>query len=137
MAVQLGKDARVYVSAAGSVWTEVGSINNVELNLGYNSADISKLGDVTDRTTPSTGTFSGSMSGFNDPADAGQVIINTALSPSSPTNLYVKVEHASGKGYSNLCALEGAKIGMAQGADAQSFSVSFKAAGGVATTVHS
>jgi hypothetical protein len=135
MAAQLGKDAKVYVSAAGSVWTEVGCINSVELTLGYNSADISQLGDATERTTPSTGTFSGSMSGYNDPADAGQVIINTALSPTAPTNLYIKVEHASGKGYSNLCSLEPAKIGMSQGADAQSFSVSFKAAGGVATTV--
>ena len=128
----LGKDAKIYVSTDGVTYTEVGGINSVDLEEGYNTADISRMGDVADRITPSTATWSGSASGVREQSDAGQTAVRTAIQ--GRTLLYVRVEESSGINSSAQCALGSMKRGMKQGADAQSFSFDFKIAGGAAPT---
>lgn len=128
----LGKDGKVYVSTDGSTYTEVGGINTIDMDEGYNTADTSHMGDVADRLTPSTATFSGSASGVREQSDTGQTMVRTAIQ--GRTLLYVRVEESTGINTSAQCALGSMKRGMKQGADAQSFSFDFKIAGGAAPT---
>lgn len=130
MAVTLGKAATVSVSAAGSSYTAVGSIDSIELTKGYETADLAQMGDAAKRSTPSLQTFTGSFSGKRDRADAGQVIVMAAIN--TPALLYVKVLEDGTNGWSAQCALKPVKIGAKQGPDAETFAVEFEIASGAA-----
>jgi hypothetical protein len=129
----LGNEATISVSTDGTSYTAVGGINTIDIDEGYNTADIGEMGDVSDRLLPSTAMFSGSASGVRDSSDAGQTIIKTAIQ--NRTLLYIKVLEDGTSGVSCQCAIGSMKRGAKQGPDAQTFSFDFTAAGGVAPTV--
>ena len=39
----LGREATISVSTDGNSWTEVGGINTIDIDEGYNTADISEM----------------------------------------------------------------------------------------------
>jgi len=129
----LGKDAKIYVSAEsdGTTFTEVGGINTIDDNPGYESADTSHMGDAAPRKQPSLHSFSGSASGVREQTDAGQNLVRAAVQ--GLLRLYVRVEESSGVHTTALCVVN-LKRGAKQGPDAQSFAFDYEIAGGSAPT---
>lgn len=133
MAVILGKSAVLKVSTTiGGAYTTVAPLDTIELEKGYESADIAAFGDAAAHKTPSLQVFSGSCSGKRDRADAGQVIVDAALT--NATVLCVQILEDGTNGWKAECVLSPKKQSAKQGPDAETFGFSFEISGGVAPT---
>jgi hypothetical protein len=130
MSVLLGSAARVKVATSDSSYTTIAVADGVDVTKGYDTADLAQLGDVTERSTPSTQQFSGSVTGKYDPSDSGLAIVMTAQA--TPALLWLQVLPNGSAGWKCQCRIGPVKISSKQGPDAATFSFDFSAAGGIA-----
>jgi len=129
-----GRGGKIKVSTTDASYNEVLGIQDISYEVGYESADISRMGDTAKRQLPTISTFSGSASGVYEPTDStGQAVVKTAMQ--SRTTLWVQVLVDGTNGYKAECILKPSKYGAKQGADAVSFAFDFEAGGGLAPVV--
>jgi hypothetical protein len=121
-----GKAALVSVSTDDAAWNAVGGLNNVDLDFGNDTGDVTKFGDTAKGELPTLGTFSGSGAGYYDYSDVGQAAIVAAID--AGTKLYVKALVDGTHGRKGLCLVK-AKVG-AKASDVVNFSFTFELAGG-------
>jgi len=126
MALTPGRISKLEVSADDATYTQVGRLNSIDGDIGYDSADVTSFGDYAKAQYPTLSKFSGSASGRYDHVDAGQVIIMAAID--TPALLWVRA-YFDGTHFRKCQCTVNVKIG-AKEEDVPTFEFSFESAGG-------